>query len=56
MDTIIERREMILIMLGVLLIFVGVTCAGVSLVFWPLIVVGAIGLLAYKAGKKKGGK
>jgi hypothetical protein len=46
---------MILIILGILLIFVGVLCAGVSLVFWPLIVVGAVGFLAYKAGKKKGG-
>lgn len=46
---------MILIILGIILIFVGVLCAGVSILFWPLIVVGTIGFLAYKAGKKKGG-
>lgn len=46
---------MILIILGIILIFTGVLCAGVSILFWPLIVVGAIGFLAYKAGKKKGG-
>lgn len=45
---------MILIILGIILIFVGVLCAGVSILFWPLIVVGVIGFLAYKAGKKKG--
>jgi len=47
---------MILIALGIILIFVGVLCAGISILFWPLIVVGIIIFLAYKAGKRGGNK
>lgn len=47
---------MILIILGIMFIFGGVLTLGVGIIAWPVILVGVIAYLAYKAGaKKKGG-